>query len=164
MDIGLLLNAITTLAVVGGVVFGAWQIRVAARTRNTAVTLQLLQMLHNDHLTDGLVALMDAPGGLGEVELRKKLGDQWSKAFHAIIMLDGLGMLVHGGEVSTQLADGFFKHSIGVAWAKFGTAAVDMRREQSDNAFEWLQWLAEAQAKRGVRERLPAYSISNSSA
>ena len=41
MDIALALNIATTVAVVGGVIFGAWQIRVAAKARTTEVSLQL---------------------------------------------------------------------------------------------------------------------------
>ena len=149
MDLSLLLNSLTTIAVVGGVVFGAWQVRLAARARATEVTLQLLQMLHNHDLTEGLVALMDVPSGLNESDLRASLGEKWPKAFHAIIMLDGLGLLVHRGEVSANLAADFFKHSISVAWDKFGVAARDMRKKQTDNAFEWLQWISESQSARG---------------
>jgi len=35
MDIPLALNIATTAAVVGGVIFGAWQIRAAAKARTT---------------------------------------------------------------------------------------------------------------------------------
>jgi hypothetical protein len=157
MDIALALNALTTFAVVGGVVFAAWQIRVASKTRTTEVTLQVLQMLHNLQLTDGILALLDAPDGLSATELRGALGEQWTKAFHAIIMLDGLGLLVYRGEVNTELADDFFKHSVWIAWRKFKVAAPELRKQQSDTAFEWLQWLAEAQLKREVRDRVPAY-------
>ena len=162
MDIALLLNALTTAAVMGGVIFGAWQIRVANTARSTEVTLQILQMLHNHDLTEGLVALMDVPAGLNLIGLRERLGEHWSRAFHAIVMLDGLGLLVFRGEVSAELADDFFKHSVALAWEKFGATAVDMRKQQTDTAFEWLQWLAEAQAARGVRARVPAYAMAKS--
>ena len=109
MDIALALNALTTFAVVGGVIFAAWQVRVASKTRTTEVTLQVLQVLHNLQLTDGILALLDAPDGLSATDLRSSLGDRWNRAFHAIIMLDGLGLLVYRGEVDTELADDFFK-------------------------------------------------------
>jgi hypothetical protein len=163
VDIALALNALTTLAVVGGVVFAAWQIRVASKTRTTEVTLQVLQMLHNLQLTEGILALLDVPDGLNATELRKALGERWNRAFHAIIMLDGLGLLVYRGEVNTELADDFFKHSVWIAWEKFKIAALEMRKQQSDSAFEWLQWLAEAQLKRSVRNRVPAYLQSTAS-
>ena len=158
IDFSLLLNVLTTVAVVGGVIFGAWQVREAATARSTAVTLQLLQMLHNHDLTEGLVALMDAPTGLGDAELRQRLGDKWGKSFHAVIMLDGLGLLVHRGEVSASLAADFFKHSVAIAWDRFESAARDMRKQQTDTAFEWLQWLAESQSKRSEISKEPAHS------
>src|SRR5215469_8085061 len=107
MDAALALNSITTLAVVGGVVFAAWQIRESAQARKTEIILKLLQMLHNHELTEGLIALMEVPDGLGEAQLRGALGDRWNSAFHAIVMLDGLGLLVHAGDVERSLADDF---------------------------------------------------------
>lgn len=157
MDIALALNAVTTVAVVGGVIFAAWQIRESGQTRKTEVTLNLLQMLHNRELTDGLMAFMSADDGLNESELQAALGERWSKAFHAIVMLDSLGLLVHDGDVDEKLADDFFKHSVAIAWGKFRIAALDMRKVQGDTAFEYLQWLAEEQARRKVHAGTPAY-------
>jgi hypothetical protein len=157
MDLSLLLNVLTTAAVVGGVIFGAWQVRVAAKTRSTEVTLQLLQMLHNLDLTEGITALMDQPTGLGEVELRQRLGENWARAFHAVLMLDGLGLLVYRGEVDEKLAEDFFKHAIAEGWEKFKVTALDLRKKQGDKALEWLQWLAEKQAASPARNRAPVY-------
>ena len=157
MDIALLLNLLTTAAVVGGVIFGAWQVRVAAKSRSTEVTLKLLEMLHNLDLTAGVIALMDQPSGLGESELRRRLGENWARSFHAAIMLDGLGLLVYRGEVDARLAEDFFKHATATTWDRFQATVLDFRKVQGDSAFEWLQWLAETQAVSVSRKRAPAY-------
>jgi hypothetical protein len=96
MDIPLALNIATTVAVVGGVIFGAWQIRVAAKARTTQVSLQLIEMLYSRDLMEGLSALNDLPEGLSWRELPIQLGDRWTAVFTLINTLDGLGILVFG--------------------------------------------------------------------
>jgi hypothetical protein len=56
MDLATALNIATTTAVVGGVIFGAWQIRVATRARETQISLQLVEMLQTRDLIEGLRA------------------------------------------------------------------------------------------------------------
>ena len=76
MDLPLALNIATTVAVVGGVTFGAWQIRVAAKARATQVSLQLVEMLYSRELAEGMTALLDLPEGLSWAELQARLGER----------------------------------------------------------------------------------------
>src|ERR1700748_3096736 len=114
MDIALALNIATTVAVVGGVIFGAWQIRVAAKARATQVSLQLVEMLYSRDLMDGLVALHGVPDGLSWNDLQTQLGDRWTAVFTLINTLDGLGILVWRKEVTHEVADDFFHHTVAI--------------------------------------------------
>ena len=76
MDIPLALNIATTAAVVGGVIFGAWQIRAAAKARTTQVSLHLIEMLYSPDLMAGQTALLNVPEGLSWPELQTQLGDR----------------------------------------------------------------------------------------
>ena len=53
MDLPTALNLATTAAVVGGVIFGGWQIRVAARARQTQISLHLMEVLYARDLMEG---------------------------------------------------------------------------------------------------------------
>ena len=108
MDLTLALNVDTTIAVVGGVAFGAGQIRVAARARATQVSLQLIEMLYSSDLMEGLSALNDLPEGLSWAELQSRLAEGWTSVFALINTLDGLGILVYRKEVAIAVADDFF--------------------------------------------------------
>jgi hypothetical protein len=149
MDIALALNIATTVAVVGGVVFGAWQIRVAAKARTTQVSLQLVEMLYSRDLIEGLTALHDVPEGLSWQDLRAGLGERWTAVFALINTLDGLGILVFRKEVSPDVADDFFHHTVLTVWRKTGAAIVDRRQREPgrDTSFRFLELLAKAQAK-----------------
>jgi hypothetical protein len=169
MDLATALNIATTAAVVGGVIFGAWQIRVATRARETQISLQLIEMLQTRDLMDGLSALHDAPQGLSWKELQSQLGERWVSAFAAINALDGLGILVYRREVSLQLADDFFHHAVWEVWRKSRTAILG-RRSTPDMAgqetgFQFLEWLAESQAAfRETQRKRGAYPLAKRSA
>ncbi len=84
MDLSLALNIATTVAVVGGVIFGAWQIQVAAKARTTQVSLQLMEMLYSRELRRHDRAATTSREGLGWDALRAKLGDRWTSVFTLI--------------------------------------------------------------------------------
>ena len=168
-DLATALNVATTAAVVGGVIFGAWQIRIAPRARETQISLQLIEMLQTRDLIDGLSALHDMPEGLPWKELQSQLGARWVSAFAAINALDGLGILVYRREVSLQLADDFFHHAVWEVWRKSRTAILE-RRAMPDMAgqetgFQFLEWLAESQAAfREMQRKRNAYPLAKRSA
>jgi hypothetical protein len=167
MDLSTALNIATTTAVVGGVIFGAWQIRIATRARETQISLQLVEMLQTRDLIEGLSSLHDLPEGLGWNEIQSQLGVRWLSAFALVNALDGLGILVFRREVSPRVADDFFHHAISEVWKKSRTAILQRRQTPGrETAFQFLEWLAESQA--AFRERLPprkrsAYPLSQRS-
>jgi hypothetical protein len=147
MDLALALNIATTVAVVGGVIFGAWQIRVAAKARATQVSLQLIEMLSTRDVVDGMTALIEIPEGLSWQDLIARLGDRWTSVFTLMNALDGLGILVSRSEVSKDVADDFFHHAIMTTWLKTGTAIEDRRRNEPERegSFRFLELLAKTQ-------------------
>jgi hypothetical protein len=168
MDLETALNIATTTAVVGGVIFGAWQIRVATRARETQISLQLIEMLQTRDLIDGLSALHEMPEGLSWQALQSQLGPRWVSAFAMINALDGLGILVYRREVPLRVADDFFHHAVIEVWRKSRTAILE-RREMPDMAgrqtgFQFLEWLAESQAAfREAPGRRDAYPLAKRS-
>ena len=149
MDLALTLNIATTVAVVGGVIFGAWQIRAATRARATQVSLHLVEMLNSRDLMEGLSALNDLPEGLSWLELQTQLGVSWIAVFTLINTLDGLGILVFRKEVALDVADDFFHHAVAIVWQKTRAAIIDRRQQPGrETGFRFLERLAESQARR----------------
>jgi hypothetical protein len=152
LDLSTALNIATTAAVVGGVIFGAWQIRVATRARATQISLHLLEMLNSREMIQGTVALLDQPAGLSWDELRSRLGDNWRVVFNLINVLDGVGILVYRGEVAPQVSDDFFHHAVEQTWDKCRAAILELRqRPGRASAFQYLEWLAEMQSEYRTR-------------
>ena len=150
MDLPLALNVATTVAVVGGVIFGAWQIHLAAKARNTQVSLHLMEMLYSRDLIEGLSALHDVPEGLSWPDLQARLGERWTAVFTLINTLDGLGILVFRKEVTHEVADDFFHHAVAVVWQKTGAAIIERRQRLPgrETSFRFLELLATAQARK----------------
>ena len=148
MDLPLALNIATTVAVVGGVAFGAWQIQVAAKARTTQVSLQLVEMLYSRELIEGLSALHDVPDGLSWQDLRTQLGERWTAVFALMNTLDGLGILVHRKEVAREMAEDFFHHTVAITWQKTRTAILERRRQEPgrETSFRFLELLATSAA------------------
>jgi hypothetical protein len=166
MDLTTALNIATTAAVVGGVIFGAWQIRVATRARETQISLQLVEMLQTCDLIEGLSSLADLPQGLTWKEIQSQLGERWFSAFALINALDGLGILVYRREVSPRVADDYFHHAVSEVWRKSRTAILERRQMPGrETAFQFLEWLAESQAVfREAPRKRSAYPLANRSA
>jgi hypothetical protein len=153
MDLSLALNIVTTVAVVGGVIFGARQIRIAARTRETEVLLQLIELLNSRDLMEGMDTLRNLPDGLLWPELQAQAGDHWTAVFTVINTLDGIGILVSRKEVAADVADDFFHHAVAVTWQKAGAAIVERRSSEAgrEGSFRFLEMLAKAQDQRHLK-------------
>jgi hypothetical protein len=151
MDLALTLNIATTVAVVGGVIFAAWQIRAATRARATQVSLHLVEMLNSRDLMEGLSALNELPEGLSWPQLQTQLSERWIAVFTLINTLDGLGILVFRKEVALDVADDFFHHAVAIVWQKTRAAIIDRRQQPGrETGFRFLEWLAESQARRAA--------------
>jgi hypothetical protein len=155
MDLSLELNIATTVAVVGGVIFGAWQIRAAAKARTTEISLNLIERLNSRDLMEGIIALHGVPEGLSWAELRAQLGEHWIAVFTLLNTLDGLGALVARKEVPFDMADDFFHHAVATTWRKTCAAIQNRRKDEAgrETTFRFLEALSEAQAKRQVQTR-----------
>ena len=147
MDLPTALNIATTAAVVGGVIFGGWQIRVAARMRQTQISLHLIEVLYARDLMEALSVLNDLPGGLSWTEMQAALGERWYLVFTLIQTLAGMGILVKRGEVALAVSDDFFHHAVAIVWQKSRTAILERRTNNRgrETAFIFLEWLAKRQ-------------------
>ncbi|HEX4158040.1 MAG TPA: hypothetical protein VHY79_06165 [Rhizomicrobium sp.] len=144
----------TTAAVAGGVIFGGWQIRVAARSRQTQISLHLMEVLYARDLMESLSVLNDLGDGLTWSEMQAQLGERWFQVFTLIQTLDGLGILVKRGEVALAVSDDFFHHAVAIVWQKSRAAILERRKTPGrETTFLFPEWLAERQATfRGGRK------------
>jgi hypothetical protein len=158
MDIALTLNLVSTLSLLGALVFAGWQLHFAHRQRSRESALQLMHSLRSLEFVEGVIQIAELPDGLSRAEITKRLGGEPGKAWLACMCLDGLGVMVYRGEVELEIAQDFFKNSIAIVWQKLETAIAELRKEQhSETIYEWLQWLAQKQVSSRAVARAPVY-------
>ncbi len=73
-----LLNLVSTIAIVAGLVFAGIQIRLAQQQRARDSAIQLMQSFRTPEFVAGIAVLIDLPDGLSRTEIRTRLGDKFN--------------------------------------------------------------------------------------
>jgi hypothetical protein len=159
MDFATTLSLISTLAIVGGVVFAAFQVREARRQREREAQLVLVRSFQTPEFTQAMQLILGLPDGLTKAQVDALVGDKVDLVFYWIATFGSLGILVYHHEISLELIAEFFSGPITVGWRKLHAYVVEVRREtQRETIGEWWEWLAGRLAAREATEpRVPAY-------
>lgn len=139
----LALQAVETLTLVLGVVFGLVQLRQLAIQRDVQVGLELLRTFQVPRVAEAQLALHSVPDGLTEDQLRKALGDEFGPVMGMLAMLESLGPLVAQGYLPIETYADQYRRITVISWNKIRPYIESRRRNGWPNLFEWLQWLAE---------------------
>jgi hypothetical protein len=156
-DIANYAEILGALTVLGGVLFGLFQVSEFRKQRRDAIAAELTRTFYNAELADAVALVRSLPDHCPPNELRQR-GPQYERA--AIIInttFETMGLLVFKKiadyETVQQLAGGM----IVVMWRKLDAWLEQVRKEQSQPSWaEWFQWLAEQTAARKDEGR-PAY-------
>ncbi len=151
----LILQAVETLAVVIGVVFGLVQLRQLNR-REVQAGIELLHTL--PHMAEAALALHDLPDNLSGTELRSRLGDKFASVIDLLAVLESLGPLVARGQVPIEMYAEYYRGATILSWKKTRRFILEERQTGWSNLFEWVQWLAERMEERSaLGQNAPAF-------
>ena len=158
MSWNLALQAIETVAVVLGVVFGLIQLRQLRHQREVQAGLELLAPLHNPESAEALLIVHDLPDNLPGDELRQRLGNQYKSVMATLGLFESLGPIVARGHVPIEMYAEFYRGATVLCWRKFKRYIEEERQSGWPALFEWLQWLAERMEERStISADVPAY-------
>jgi hypothetical protein len=145
MDISTLANLINAIAVTGGLIFAAVQIREFRRQRRRQSMYTLVQTFQSADFTKALHRILDLPDNLDCAAIRKKVGPDGEDAIYFVTTTwETIGVLVFQKELTLDLVDDFFSGPVIISWRKLVRYLEEIRKErQRDTLFEWYQWLAE---------------------
>jgi hypothetical protein len=144
MDVATALNFVSTLAIVIGVVFAAYQLYVIREQREREVHLTLARSLQTAEFQAALQKIVFLPEGLSKAEIDARLGPDSVHVFNWFGTMETLGVLMHDREVPMAVVDNFFSGPIVLSWRRLQGYVADVRREtRRDTMHEWFQWLAE---------------------
>lgn len=153
MPLQLALQAVESLAVVIGVIFGLIQLRQLRHQREVQAGLELLAPLQSPESAEALLLLHDLPDNLTGAELRERLSGHYRSAIATLAMFESLGPIVARGHVPIDMYAEFYRGPTVLCWRKFKRYIEEQRKGGWESLFEWLQWLAER-----MEERAPAQS------
>ncbi len=159
MELSLILNIITAIAVILGILFGLLQLRHYHLSRERDAALLLLNSFQTTEFFQGTLIIQELPDGLTKNEIKDRVGEEIRLLYLVISSWESIGLLVFNREVSMKMVDDAYSDSIILSWQKLNQYVAGMRDDvQRETLFEWFQWLAERMIEREkAKTPLPAY-------
>jgi hypothetical protein len=144
MDIGIVAEVISALALIGGIIFAVVQLSHMRAARRREAALELLHSFQTPAFSQALLIIWNLPIGLGKEELEERLGEDMGLVVSLMATWESIGALVFRRELDFSMVDEFFSGPITVSWRALEQYVREQReRIGRATAAEWFQWLAE---------------------
>ena len=159
MELPLLFDLISTLAVVFGILFGLIQLRQYRLSRKSEAALYLLNSYRTKEFTEGIWIIQGLEEGLTRKEIEELLGGNvWSIGL-VMSTWESIGILLFNHEVTIDMVDNAFSGPILFSWQKLERYVNDLRAElERETLFEWFQWLSDRMKVREINKSpIPAH-------
>jgi len=152
-----LAEVISGTSIVGGLIFGVYQIKNMQEQQRDNIAITLSQTFYDKDFSDAVALLQSVPDGISLAELRK-LGPEYN---HAAVSLctsfETMGLLAFKGIAPMNLVLDLAGGIVTTTNRKLSQWLIDLRIELNQPSFaEWFQWLGE-QAEREKTTQVPAY-------
>lgn len=144
MELSVILELITAIAVTIGILFGLLQLRHYHLSRKREADLFLLNSFQTGDLLHGIWIIQELPNGLLKSEIEERLGEDIKYVYLVMSTWESIGILVFNREISIYLVFDAYSGPILFSWQRLEKYVTDLRNElQLETRFEWFQWLAE---------------------
>jgi hypothetical protein len=151
---------VTMLAVIVGITFGAMELGQLGEAQEGQAVLELYQTIQTSEYIRGSSLIIGLPETPSPEELRAFDGTEAGNLMLQVrLTFEGLGFLVHRGDVDIEWIDELFRYMILTSWDKFEALTIEERELRDYPAqMEWHQWLVERLlARAGGASPMPAY-------
>jgi len=152
LDLSSVLNLISTIAIVGALIFAALQVRAANRTRHDQAAVTVIQTAQSESWSRALELMETLPDDAKPNDV-ENLGREAERViFEFGVRLETIGYMVFRRIVTLDMVDDLMGGVTLVFWSRAGKWAAQ-KRVQSGNPkyFEWCEWLADRVASRRAR-------------
>lgn len=159
MNAATILDLVSSLAVLAGLVFAVAEVRQYRTSREYEVALAMLQSMQTPDFIKALRMVYALPENLSRGEVEERLGDDAILLYTLMTTWESLGIFVYRRHLGLGLVDDFFSGSIAISWRKLERYVREERAAQDrPTLLEWFQWLAERMREREAdTPPLPAY-------
>lgn len=160
-NVSSVLEIVSTLAIVGSLVFAGVQVNLARKQRQRETAIQLMQSFRTPEIVCGITTLIELPPGLSKAELQARYGDKMDNILLLLLSIESVGILVQKREMPIELAEDFFFGPTITGWRKLERYIRDIREElQVDTPLEYFQFLAEQMIRRQEQHPKPPAHIA----
>lgn len=158
LDLATILNVISTVAIVGALIFTSLQVRAANRTRADQAAVIVIQTTQNHAWIDSLQLLATLPEN-AEPEVIDQAGKEMETALFTFdVRLETIGYMVYCRIISLKAIDDLIGGVVMVYWSR-ARKWMQRYREATNNPKigEWSEWLVDQiNARRARTEHGPA--------
>jgi hypothetical protein len=149
MELSLILDVISTVAVIFGIVIGLNQLRQFYLSRKRDSAQYILTSYASSEYLKGIWLILSIPDGLTKGEIEKRVGEEINLIYLVMSTWESIGILVFNHEVTMDMVDSAFSGPIILSWQKLELYVSEIRKEhQRETMFEWFQWLADRMKER----------------
>ena len=142
IDVGLVANVATALAVIAGLAFGVIQLRQAERKRREATAVAVIQSFQTPEFRRAMLRIFDLPEAAAHETIRNDPQLRLA-AETAIYTLEPVGLPVFERALPLSTVDRVYGDSIRASWRRLGAYVKAERRERGvAGLVEWYEWLA----------------------
>jgi hypothetical protein len=159
MNLSVVVDVITAVAVSLGIILGLLQLRHYHLSREREAALFLLNSFQTVELFQGIWIIQELPNGLSKKDLEDKLGEETRLVYLVLSIWERIGILVFNHEILIDMVDDAYGDQIICSWHRLQKYVIDVRNDlQRETSFEWFQWLAEKLiAQEAATPPIPAY-------
>ncbi|MHB8432672.1 MAG: DUF4760 domain-containing protein [Candidatus Tyrphobacter sp.] len=153
MELATLLNIVSTLALVGALIFAGLQIRAGNRVRDEQATIKLIEAALGAVLAQPATLLADVSSTVSSADVVNVSQETLRAIQETGFRLEALGYLVFVRVVSVQSVEELMGGLIALWWSRIKPyAEYERQRTGNPRMYEWVQWLAERIAERRRNE------------
>lgn len=149
---------VSAIIVVGGIIFALIQMRQTRQQRRELAAIELFRSFGSPQFTEAYRNVLHYPDGLNAAELKRRYPDGEHYAMMIATTMENIGVMMYQRIVPSSVVHNLIGASTIIMWNKLEPWAMDLRIElESENAFEWFQWLADRMVELNGDGRVPAY-------
>jgi hypothetical protein len=153
LDLAATLNLISTVAIVGALIFAAMQVRQGNRKRSDQAAITVIQTAQSGSWTRALDLLSKLPGNAQVSDIEQAGPEVQRSIFEFGVRLETIGYMTFQRLVSLETVDDLIGGVTLMFWSRAKSwCEHDRARTGNPKSFEWCEWLADRIAER--RERL----------
>ena len=154
LDLAAVLNLISTIAIVGALIFTALQVRAANRARQDQAAIVMMQTTQNENWTQALSLISTLPQDAVLEQISERGAAVERALFELSIRLETIAYMVFCRNVSLRAVDDLMGGVTMVFWSRAKTWTENYRTTTNNPKFnEWCEWLADRLTERRARER-----------